>query len=735
MPEVSIYIRTHNDKTCIEEAIVSVLNQISVDFEVLIVDDGSDDNTFEIIKSFKDPRIKIIKNNKYMGHSFCNNLIIKKSNSPYIVFTESNYILLNKAVSRMSEKINSSNNIGLVHSHNIIADKNGNITRDAFHRSFRDMGYFTRKEMDYINEILYKGLELDGLRIYRKDAFDKIGMFDETIKYVENYDISLRILDKFEIAFLPELVYYVRKKNNYEFNRIKSIIKLPYKIYVTNKLIKRDELSYLIKQNYKPFKIVINTLYKLFYLKNIIDIIDKSVFKTLEYVSRKAIIPFSNRIYKFIASHFHWWPIDLFTFKNGDNNKDYKRIAYFIWQFPVLSQTFIQREIAALKSAGHSVLVISEIQADDHFLEEYEDTLESSTQYLDSLDNSILSNYKKYFFFKNPLLFISLFLYIVFHNYHSLKTFNNDKKKFYKGVLLAGFAKDKNINHIHSPWADNCALVSLIASKLLGISYSLHARAHEIHRKSYLFGLQEKFNNADFIITNTQYNVSHIKTFLNHSNSQKISLIYNGLNLDNFKPGNTREKSTKPIKILSVARLIEQKGLIYLLKALRILKDKNYKFECKIIGGSEDIFINYLLKLKYLHRNFGLDDCVFFLGSQPFKNVLEEYQITDIFVLPCVIAEDGSRDITPNSLIEAMAMKLAVISTNITGIPEIVENGVSGILIPPNDEVKLAEAMIELIGNDNLRKRLGINARKRVENRFDINKNVGQFIELFDGTN
>ncbi len=728
-------MRCHNDEDYIEEAICSLLKQTFVDFEALIVDDGSDDNTFEIIKSFQDPRIKIIKNNKFIGHSLCNNLITKKSKSPYIVFTESNYLLLNKAVSRMLEKINSSNNIGLVHSHNIIADKNGNITRDAFHRSFRDMGYFTRKEMDYKNEILYKGLELDGLRIYRKDAIDRIGMFDETIKYVENYDISLRILDKFEIAFLPELVYYVRKKKNYEFNRIKSIIKLPYKIYATNKLIKRDQLSFLIKQNYKPFKIVINTLYKLFYLKNIIDIIDKSVFKTLEYVSRKAIIPFSNRIYKFIASHFYWWPIDLFTRKNGIVTPNNKRIAYYIWQFPVLSQTFIQREIAALISAGHSVLVISEIQADDHFLEEYEDTLESSTQYLDSLDNSILSNYKKYFFFKNPLLFISLFLYIVFHNYHSLKTFNNDKKKFYKGVLLAGFAKDKNINHIHSPWADNCALVSLIAAKLLGVSYSLQARAHDIHREPYKDGLKERFYYADFIITNTKYNLGHIKKMLNNNSNYKISLIYNGINLDRFIPDEEKEKLSEPFRILTVARLIEQKGLLNLLKAYRILKDSGYEFKSIIIGGTENIYMNYYLLLKKAQKDLGLDDRVIFSGPQPFTDVLEQYRRSDMFVLPCVIAEDGSRDIIPNSLIEAMAMKLPVISTDITGIPEIVENGVSGILVPPHDEVKLSEAVIELIQNENLRNRLGINARKRVEDRFDINKNVGQFIELFNRTN
>jgi glycosyltransferase involved in cell wall biosynthesis len=111
--------------------------------------------------------------------------------------------------------------------------------------------------------------------------------------------------------------------------------------------------------------------------------------------------------------------------------------------------------------------------------------------------------------------------------------------------------------------------------------------------------------------------------------------------------------------------------------------------------------------------------------------VLESYRTADVFVLPCVVAEDGSRDITPNALIEAMAMRLPVVSTNVTAIPEIVDDGVSGLLVPPRDENALAAALIRLSKDPPLRRRLGKNARSKVEPQFDIGMNIKKFVHLF----
>lgn len=421
-----------------------------------------------------------------------------------------------------------------------------------------------------------------------------------------------------------------------------------------------------------------------------------------------------------------WWPIEFVETRRKVNHNNKKRIAYYVWEFPALSQTFVQREINALRNSLGEVTIFCD-ETSNNYLEE---SLNIKPVCLLPLDRKKLKISKRYFFTRQPLRFINLFLYTVFHNYHKLKSFLFDKKTFDIAVYLAWLAKEKKLNHIHSPWADRNSFIALIASKLLGISYSLQARAHDIHRKDYLFGLKEKFENAAFAITNTKYNFEYIKSEITPSINGRLNLVYNGINLEEFIPKQGNRES-ELIRLLCVARLIEQKGIDLLLRTCKELKDKGYNFICNIIGGTEDIYMHYYLEIKKLHSQLNLEDKVFFLGSLPFREALNYYSNTDIFVLPCVIAEDGSRDITPNALIEAMAMKLPVISTNITGIPEIVDNEINGILIPPNDGNALTESIERLINHPELRKQLGEKAREKVEERFDINKNVSSYVSLF----
>jgi glycosyltransferase involved in cell wall biosynthesis len=212
----------------------------------------------------------------------------------------------------------------------------------------------------------------------------------------------------------------------------------------------------------------------------------------------------------------------------------------------------------------------------------------------------------------------------------------------------------------------------------------------------------------------------------------RIYTIYNGVDLAELVSGQGERESGGMTRILCVASLIEPKGLVYLLEACELLRKRGCHVRCEIIGGPEEpLYTNYLIALKKMHRRLKLEDCVVFSGAQPFAKVLEAYRTADVFVLPCVEAQDGHRDITPNALIEAMAMKLPVVSTTITAIPEIVQDGVSGLLVPPRDSVALADAIARLIGDPHLRKELGERARRRVEERFDINKNIREYVDLF----
>jgi glycosyltransferase involved in cell wall biosynthesis len=218
------------------------------------------------------------------------------------------------------------------------------------------------------------------------------------------------------------------------------------------------------------------------------------------------------------------------------------------------------------------------------------------------------------------------------------------------------------------------------------------------------------------------------------SKSCKVHSILEGVDVERFNPGPREEPTTEPFRILCVARLIEEKGILHLLRACAILRERGHDFHCEIIGGPEQPFYtNYYVEIKKLFRKLQLKSHVSLSGVKPFADVLERYQESNLFVLPCVTAENGGRDISPHALLEAMAMKLPVISTHQAAIPEIVEHGVNGILVPPGDETALADAMIELMKKPGVRMELADNARKTVEERFNIGANIENFHKLFLG--
>lgn len=454
----------------------------------------------------------------------------------------------------------------------------------------------------------------------------------------------------------------------------------------------------------------------------------------IQTIRWRGIIPGLLRGYVLAGKYLCWWPIQWFSSRSHGKRKGPKRMAYFIWHFPKLSETFIQREVEALKRSGVHLEVLSESSKDLSYLDAQARTLMTDTLYLRPFSMKRVVRYATSFFLRHPLRLMNLFLYVLFHKHSRLKTPRDDINVFGLAIYLAGILREKHVNHLHSPWAIKTAFVCLVAARLLRIPYTVQARAQDIHRKDSLYGLSEKLDYADRVITNTRYNQHVLQNLMQKPNWGKIQVIYDGLNPEQFRPKPKVPDISQGITFLSVARLIEKKGLDYLLQACKILDERGHTFRCEIIGGTEEpLGMNYYIRLKILWHKLGLQHCVSFKGDLPFSEILPKYQQAHIFILPSVITSNGDRDITPNVLLEAMAMKLPVISTPITGIPEIVEDGVSGLLVPPREALALAEAMIRLLEDGELRTRLGEHGRARVEDRFDIRKNIRQYREIYDG--
>jgi glycosyltransferase involved in cell wall biosynthesis len=179
--------------------------------------------------------------------------------------------------------------------------------------------------------------------------------------------------------------------------------------------------------------------------------------------------------------------------------------------------------------------------------------------------------------------------------------------------------------------------------------------------------------------------------------------------------------------VLTVGRVVEKKGFPTLIEACRLLQERGVHFQCQFISGAgvrEQ-------EIQALIHNLDLDDTVQMQPAVTQETLRQIYQQATLFALPCQIAENNDRDGIPNVLVEAMAAGLSVVSTNISGIPELIEHGVSGLLVPQKDAPALAEAIAALLAAPELRQRLGQAARAKVCQEFDAEANVRTLQQLF----
>lgn len=183
-----------------------------------------------------------------------------------------------------------------------------------------------------------------------------------------------------------------------------------------------------------------------------------------------------------------------------------------------------------------------------------------------------------------------------------------------------------------------------------------------------------------------------------------------------------------PVRILSVGRAVAKKGLNTLADALALLPP-DLAWKWTHVGGGE-----LADDLKAQVERLGLAGRATILGSRSQSEVLEAYRSSDLFVLPCRIADDGDRDGLPNVLVEAQSQGLTCISTPISGIPELVDDGRTGILVPPDDPAALAAAIGDAIRSPDLRARIGDAAMERVHAHFDHRGTIGQLIARFEAS-
>jgi glycosyltransferase involved in cell wall biosynthesis len=223
-----------------------------------------------------------------------------------------------------------------------------------------------------------------------------------------------------------------------------------------------------------------------------------------------------------------------------------------------------------------------------------------------------------------------------------------------------------------------------------------------------------KLRDASCVITVSDYNLAYLSEQYGED-AARVRRIYNGIDLERFP---YEEPANRPRRIVFVGRLVEKKGLPDLIDACAILAARGVPCECQIIGSGE-----IEASLRDRIDRMGLQETVKLLGPRPQMEVIKSIREASVVAAPCVIGADGNRDGLPTVLLEAMALGTPCVSTDVTGIPEVVRHGDTGILVPQRDPEALAEALCRLLENPGLRIGLASSARSLIESDFDIRRN------------
>jgi glycosyltransferase involved in cell wall biosynthesis len=265
-------------------------------------------------------------------------------------------------------------------------------------------------------------------------------------------------------------------------------------------------------------------------------------------------------------------------------------------------------------------------------------------------------------------------------------------------------------DHLHAHWATYPSTAAMIASRRTGIPFSFTAHAHDIFLEDHL--LADKLRHAQFGVTISRFNVSFLTPKVPPAAVPKLRVIHCGVSPERFTYS---PKGRDAETVLAVGRLEEIKGFRYLVDACRLLAQRGVAFRCLIIGEGP-----LRAELQAQIDGAGLKESVRLLGARTQNDVQQALLSAAVFVLPSVVTRRGNRDGIPVALMEAMAVGLPVVSTRVSGIPELVEHGVSGLLAEPADAAQLAQCIETLLREGPTASRMAERARRTIEREFNV---------------
>jgi colanic acid/amylovoran biosynthesis glycosyltransferase len=390
------------------------------------------------------------------------------------------------------------------------------------------------------------------------------------------------------------------------------------------------------------------------------------------------------------------------------------RIAYVVKRYPRFSETFIVNEILAHEAAGQDIHVFALHPPVDQYFQAAIAKVRAPVTYLtaDSVRADGLWSQLQQAAGEWSGLWTQLSA--------AGKASGNE---VYQAARLALEIRARGIDHLHAHFASTATTVARLASLFTGIPYTFTAHAKDIfHEAVDSVDLGHKIDCAAGAVTVSDFNVEYLAAQFDGS-ANKLRRIYNGLDLAQFE---FSKPDRRPPKIVAVGRLVEKKGFDDLIRACALLREEGVGFQCEIVGGGE-----LERALRQCIADLHLDGIVQLSGPRPLTYVQDAIRQAAVLAVPSVTASSGDRDGLPTVLLEAMALGTPCVATSVTGIPEAIRDGATGLLVPERQPAELASAIKRLMLDVGLRMRLAAAARRVVEQQFDIRQNAAKLREFF----
>jgi len=395
-------------------------------------------------------------------------------------------------------------------------------------------------------------------------------------------------------------------------------------------------------------------------------------------------------------------------------------IAVGLSRFPTVTETFILREVTEMERQGQPVRLVPLLRENPPVVHDAAKPWTARALFTPWLSASILAA-NLAACVCSPLRYVTTLARLIAGTLRAPATLAGTLAIFPKSVSLARRLAREGVRHLHAHYASHPATMALIVSKFAPVSYSFTVHAFDIQGDRSLLGW--KIREARFVRSISQFNKRFLEGLYPDEARGRIVVIHVGIEPDVY----ATDTQHVPGRILCVAGHRPYKGLPYLIEACRLLRDEGVAFECNLVGHGP---MHDELERMIAERSLG--DRVRLIGPRPEEEVAKMMSEAALFVLPSIVDDDGMMEGIPVALMEAMASGRAVVSTTTAGIPELVDDGVSGFLVPPRDPRALADAIRTLLDDPARAQAMGARGRDKVRAEFDLRQSAARLLTLTD---